>query len=189
MLDCGATASAAPEAVVRGLISSVLAQDRSTTVEIDQSSRPYFRFGNGRWGRALCRVHLSSLITGERKTFSLYMLPNPAEYFQADFDKNTLVPVLIGMDHLGPRGVGMMIDFTTGLAMNTQESNPSIFQLETNTKGHYVLDVVQYLTHGRVNHEGHAHIKVRGGPPTSSPVGEHSYIELNTAFFDLTAAC
>ena len=32
MLECGATASAAPEAVVRGLISAVLAKDRSTTV-------------------------------------------------------------------------------------------------------------------------------------------------------------
>ena len=116
------------------------------------------------------------------------MLPNPAEHFQADFDKSTLVPVLIGMYHLGPRGVGMMIDFTTGLAMNAKEWNPSIFQLDTNNKGHYVLDVVQYLTQGRVNHEGHAHIRVRRGSSTSSPVGEHSYIELNTAFFDLTAA-
>lgn len=36
MLDCGATASAAPEAIV-----------------IDRSSRPYFRYGSGKWGRAL----------------------------------------------------------------------------------------------------------------------------------------
>ena len=188
VLDCGATASAAPEAVARGLISSVLAQDRSTTVEIDQSARPYFRFGNGRWGRALCRVHLSSSASGQRKTFSLYTLPNPAEYFQADFDKSSLVPVLIGMDHLGPQGVGMMIDFATGLAMNTKESSPSIFRLDVNKKGHYVLDVVQYLTQGCVNQEGHAHVVVQSGSTSSSPSMEHTAIELYTAFFDIAAA-
>ncbi|CAE7645969.1 unnamed protein product [Symbiodinium sp. KB8] len=60
MIDCGATASAAPEAVVKGLINAVLAQDRSAQIEMDQALRPYFRFGNGRWGRALCKMSAST---------------------------------------------------------------------------------------------------------------------------------
>ena len=61
MIDCGASKSAAPVAVVRGLISAALTQDKGAKIELEQS----VRFGNGRWGRALCRVHLR------------YALPNP----------------------------------------------------------------------------------------------------------------
>ena len=48
MIDCGATASAAPEAVVKGLIASILEKDYGARVDIDSNSRPYFRFGDGR---------------------------------------------------------------------------------------------------------------------------------------------
>ncbi|CAE7714188.1 unnamed protein product, partial [Symbiodinium microadriaticum] len=148
MLDSGATASAAPEAVVQSLVTAVLAQDRQARIELDQASRPYFRFGNGKWGRALCRVTIQSRASGHLRSFALYTLPNPAEYYQAQFDKSTLVPILIGMDFIGPEGVGMLIDFATGLAMFTKESSPEIFQLNVNSKGHYTLDLVQYLTRG-----------------------------------------
>ena len=47
MIDSGATASAAAEAVVKGLISAVLTQDRAAKIEFDQSAQPYFRFGMG----------------------------------------------------------------------------------------------------------------------------------------------
>ncbi|CAE7863759.1 unnamed protein product [Symbiodinium necroappetens] len=154
MIDCGATASAAPEAVVRGLISAVLTQDRGAKIELEQSARPYFRFGNGRWGRALCRVHLSSQVSGGHQHFSLYALPNPDNYYQDGLSKSSLVPVLIGMDYLGPHGVGMMIDFASGLAMNTKDTNPEPYRLQHNHKGHYVLDIVHHLTKGCVNHEG-----------------------------------
>ena len=83
MIDCGATASAAPVAVVRGLISAALTQDKGAKIELEQSARPYFRFGNGRWGRALCRVHLSKQVSGGRRRFSWYALPIPDTYYQA----------------------------------------------------------------------------------------------------------
>ena len=158
MLDCGATASAAPEAVVQGLISAVLSVDRGARVELDQASRPYFRFGNGKWGRALCRTHIYSDVSGVPRHFSLYTLPNPSEYYQSHFDKASLVPILVGMDFLGPQGTGMMIDFTTGLAMKTKESNPKIFQLDINKKGHLTLDIVHHLTRGHVRSTGQAHV-------------------------------
>ena len=50
MLDCGATASAGPEASVQRLIEAVLRQDKSATVTVDPNQRPYFRYGSGRWG-------------------------------------------------------------------------------------------------------------------------------------------
>ena len=83
MLDCGATASAAPEAVVKDLIGVILSHDKQAVIEVDQSSRPYFRFGDGRWGRALYRIHISSDVSGKTHNFALYALPNPAEYYQS----------------------------------------------------------------------------------------------------------
>ena len=77
MLDCGATASAAPEAVVQNLISTVLSHDPGARIELDQSARPYFRFGNGKWGRALCRVHLHSKISGSPSTLHCILFRTP----------------------------------------------------------------------------------------------------------------
>ena len=187
MIDCGATASAAPEAVVKGLISAVLTQDKGAKIEFEQSARPYFRFGNGRWGRALCRVHISSIVSGQHRYFSLYTLPNPDRYCHNQSDSSSLVPVLIGMDFLGPSGVGMMIDFSAGLAMNTKETSPEIYELSSNRKGHYVLDLVQYLTKGFSCHEGQAHVVVRSAATSASSPSEHLVLELGTAWFDMTA--
>ncbi len=188
MLDCGATASAAPEAVVQGLIGSVLAKDKSAKIEFDQSARPYFRFGNGRWGRALCRVHMSSRVSGQLQTFSLYTLPSPAEYYQSNFDKQTLVPLLIGMDFLGNKGTGLLIDFGTGLAMCTKEENPEIFQLEVNPKGHYIYDIVYHLTRGNTCMEGNAHVLVRRCPLGSEADMSQQMLELRTTWIDLNAS-
>ena len=72
--------------------------DKGAKIELEQSARPYFRFGNGHWGRALCRVHLCSHVSGQPQHFSLYALPNPDAYYNNDLDRSSLVPVLIGMD-------------------------------------------------------------------------------------------
>ena len=143
MIDCGAKASAAAEAVVQRRIAAVLTRDKGAKIEIEQTARPYFRFGNG---RAICRVHISSTVSGQHRSFSLYTLPNPDAYYQSDFEKSSLVSALISMDFLGPSAAGMMIDFATGLAMNTKEESPDIYVLSCNRKGHYVLAIVQYLT-------------------------------------------
>ncbi|CAE7227902.1 GIP [Symbiodinium sp. CCMP2456] len=188
MLDCGATASAGFEAVIQSLVTAVLAQDRGARIEVDQASRPYFRFGNGKWGRALCRVSLQSSISGQTRSFALYMLPNPSEYYQSQFDRSALVPILIGMDFLGPEGVGMMIDFASGLAMQTKETNPEIFKLDVNAKGHYVLDIVQHLTRGHRCDEGHALVIVRGSQSESHSPLSHQMLELWTAWIDLTVS-
>ena len=186
MIDCGATASAAPEAVLKGLIDAILTHDKGARIELDQSARPYFRFGNGRWGRILCRIHISSSISGRTKQFALYTLPNPPEYISSGFDKSSLVPLLVEMNHLGVKEVGMLIDFSIDLAMNTLEESPEIYQLEKNTKGHFSLDIVKYLTQGHPNLEGQPHILVRTATTSSNLQPEHQYLELGTIYMDMT---
>ncbi|CAE7295575.1 GIP [Symbiodinium sp. CCMP2592] len=188
LLDCGATASAAPEAVVQSLINAVLCHDKNARIDLDQSARPYFRFGNGKWGRAVCKVTLQSRASGSTRSFSLYTLPNPAEYYQSSFDKSALVPILIGMDFLGPNGVGMLIDFSTGLAMLSKESNPQVFQLCINQKGHYTMDIVHYLTNGQKCLEGQAHVVVRTTPTKETLDLSQQMLELWTAWIDLNVA-
>ena len=187
MLDSGATASAAPEAVVKGLVEAVLSRDRGARIDLEQYARPYFRFGNGKWGCALGRTTITSNVSGRVRKFSLYTLPNPSEYYSSHFDKASLVPVLIGMDFLGPSGMGLIIDFSTGLALHSKEDHPEIFHLKTNAKGHYVLDIVEFLTQGCVNHEGQAHLVVSSGVPTSTTTHAQHVLELGTVWFDLTA--
>ena len=104
----------------------------------------------------LYRVRISSSVSGKLRSFSLYALPNPKEFYQVGFDKATLVPILVGIDFLGKDCCGMLIDFTTGLAMSSQEEPPEAVQLTQNRKGHFLLDVCEYLTRGHVSHEGHA---------------------------------
>ena len=188
MLDSGATASAAPDAVVQGLISAVLSHDRNAKIELDQGARPYFRFGNGRWGRALCRVHISSSVSGTHRTFSLYTLPNPTEYYQAGFEKSALVPVLIGMDFMGHNGAGLMVDFSRGFAMFTSDPQPEIFKLDVNHKGHYTLDIVKYLTKGIRCDEGHPHVVVRAAPSPKASHSAHAVLDLGVVWFDLQAS-
>ena len=143
MVACGATASAGPELAVQGLIKAVVAQDHSAVIEVDQSARPYFRHGNGKWGRALYQVNISSAVSGETRNFKVYALPNPPELHAPGFQRSMLVPIRIGMDHLGQHGASMMIDFTTGLALNTLEDDPRPYQLRQNHKGHYVQGSAQ----------------------------------------------
>ena len=153
------TASAGPLVAVESLISSVLAKDRQANIEVQQSARPYFRFGNGQWGRALYRVVVTSNVSGYPQRFKLFALPNPPGLHHPDFDKNTLVPILVGMDHLGG-DTGMAIDFPTGMAMDSFKTDFQAYQLPSNKKGHYLLDIVEYLTRGRECLEGHATINI-----------------------------
>ena len=166
MLDCGATASAAPQAVVKDLIGAILSHDKQAVIEVDQSSRPYFRFGHGRWGRALYRLHISSDVSGQNYSLAIYALPNPSEFYKSNFDKNNLVPILIGMDFLGKQGQSMIVDFSTGLFVSTQEPNPQAERLQENRKGHFMLDLCHYLTRGHRRQEGHARVVVL--PPAVS---------------------
>jgi ribonuclease HI len=155
MLDCGATASAAPDLAVHGLIQAILAQDRGAKVDIQPYVRPFFRFGNGKWGQALYRATISSTVSGQHRSFSLFALPNPD-----DPSPNNLVPILIGMDHIGTSGCQMLVDFSLGYVIDGVDPQAELYQLKTNSKGHFVYDVVYHLTRGKSNQQGSAHVHV-----------------------------
>ena len=61
-------------------------------------------------------------------------------------NEKNLIPVLVGMDHLGSQGCQMLIDFGTGLGMDGVDEKPEIYQLHCKNKGHFVYDIVFQLT-------------------------------------------
>ena len=182
LLDCGATASAGPETSVQKLISSVLAQDHGARVTIAKYMRPFFRFGNGCWGQANFRVSISSTVSGSERTFHMYCLPDPK-----DGDKRNLVPVLLGMDHLSGKDApesALTIDFHTGLAIESMNPQPHVHQLPSNTKGHYVRDIVDYLTQGFKCEEGSPTIHVLEGTVQSAELQTLEFHPVE--FYDMT---
>ena len=70
------------------------------------------------------------------------------------------------MDHLSGRDSpesAMTVDFATGLALDSNNPKPDIYQLQSNSKGHYVRDIVYYLTQGFSNRNGTPSITVHEG--------------------------
>ena len=173
MLDCGATASAAPDIAVQGLIKAVLSQDSEARIDVEYM-RPFFRFGNGKWGQALYRVKITSHVSGQPRCFSLFSLPNP----DVMHEKN-LVPILVGMDHLGVHGCQMLVDFGTGMVMDGIDPSQETYQLNINSKGHLVYDILYHLTRGKSNHGGHATIHVI----TSALEKEATYLQFQPLEF------
>ena len=144
LLDSGATASAGPDASVRRLLQCLRRVDSQAVVETDLAKRPLFRFGSGKWGRALCQVRTTSSASGSPRTFHVFVLPNPEEFYESWFTPDQLVPILIGMDFLRPQG--LVMDFTDGMAQITSVTGSQPFFMSQNSKGHFVLDLVAFLT-------------------------------------------
>ena len=133
------------------------------------------------------QLTISSSASGTCHSFSLSALPNPPEYVH-DEHPSLLVPILVGMDYLGPRGVGSLVDFTTGLTLNTkEEENPDITQLPKNQKGRYVLDIVHHVARGHRRLQGNAHLVV-SSTATSTRQSDLQVLEFHPLpfYFDLT---
>lgn len=58
------------------------------------------------------------------------------------------------MDHIGSGGLQMMVDFSLGYVIDGVDPNPEIYQLHSNSKGHFVHDVVFHLTRGHSSKTG-----------------------------------
>ena len=58
VLDCGATETAGEVEAVQILVDAVKQGFSDSRVEVDSLDRPWFRFANGHWDRALSRVWL-----------------------------------------------------------------------------------------------------------------------------------
>ena len=180
MVDSGATASAGPQASVERVFQSLRQVDHEAQMHLDPERRPWFRYGSGKWNRALGEVSLKSSMSGVEHVFKVFALPNPPEYHEPWFDDSLLVPILIGMDFLGAQGVGMVIDFTDGYswAAMTPGSSPQI--LKRSSKGHFVLDLVEFLT----DHPGVALEK--SSKKSVQFVNHAEILELHPLFFSLS---
>ena len=142
MLDCGATASAGPEASVKRMIGKLREYDSNLVVSLNFEKKPFFRYGSGRWGRALYQAEISSSQDPNR-CFSVYALPNPDEYYEPNFKEYMLVPILVGMDYLAK--VGLILDFVDGHAVHGTDPHAKPFNMKKNAKGHFMVDVAEYL--------------------------------------------
>ena len=142
MLDCGATASAGPEASVKKLIARLRELDEQLMVTIDLERRPFFRYGSGRWGQAM---YLTTIQTSKdpSKFFEVFALPNPTEYYQKSFKEHMLAPILVGMDFLSK--VVLILDFKDGCAVFGAHNQSEPFTMPKNSKGHFMVDIGQYL--------------------------------------------
>ena len=156
-------------------MAAVLSADRQAEVEVRQSDRPDFRFGNGWCGRALYKAVISSKVGGIQRHFGWYAFPSPSELHRPGFDKLTLVPILIGMDHLSGPQSSMTVDFMTGMALDSSGEKPAIYQLKANRKGHDVLDIIYFLTRGCTSKEVHPRVHVVKHAP--SAVTENKFIQ------------
>ena len=76
MLDCGATASAGPEASIKALLGHLRHQDPNILVSLNYDKCPFFRYGSGSWGQALYQVTITSSSNPSR-LFMAYACPIP----------------------------------------------------------------------------------------------------------------
>ena len=167
MLDSGATCSAGPEGSINRLIAAVLERDHKAAVTVDAQKRPKFRYGSGKWGKALYQVTISSSLSSN--SFQAFALPDPEESKEPWFEESTmLVPVLVGMDFIYSNG--MIIDFHDGHTICAAQEQPRPFHLPRNNKGHYMVDLVDFLTEGDLCHEGHPQIHVLVEDGTASTI-------------------
>ena len=179
MLDTGATCSAGPESSIKKMIAAVLEKDSKAKLTFDMKKRPRFRFGSRRWGRALYKVTMSSSLSPA--SFSAYALPDPEEVGEPWFHEGLLVPVLIGMDFI--HNHGLIVDFNDGFSVCSKHRNAQPFHLHRNEKGHYMLNIADFVTNGKSCDEGSPEIHVLLDEDVSEAQFRHS-LSLSTLMFE-----
>ena len=125
LVDTGATATAGGKQAVKDLCKALVAARPNVKLDIFQSARPWFRFGNGKWGRALYKVTITDVSTNV--SMSIYALP------AVD------VPVLTGMKEL--RGLQAILNCSTGACV--LKGKP--MTLMKNQKEHLIVDYLKHI--------------------------------------------
>ena len=121
VVDTGATVTAGGHEAVQSLITRLAKVRPDLKVTLFEGDRPYFRYGSGRWGRALFKAQLEF---GNVK-FSVYSLPSEK------------VPVLVGMRELGEMDVILHCRTSRAIVSGTPR------QLEVNSKGHALFNFAE----------------------------------------------
>ena len=125
LVDTGATATAGGKQAVQDLCKALVSSRPNLEVTVFETARPWFRFGNGKWGRALYKVTLKDPTSDV--SMSIYALP------AVD------VPVLTGMKEL--QHLNCVINCTTGACII--QGRP--MQLQKNSKEHLIIDYKEHI--------------------------------------------
>ena len=125
LVDTGATATAGGKQAVKDLCKALVSARPNLDVTVFEAARPWFRFGNGRWGRALYKITLNDKIN--HVSISLYALPAVG------------VPVLTGMKEL--RGLQAILNCETGACV----LNGKPVFLKKNHKEHLIIDYLEHI--------------------------------------------
>ena len=123
VLDCGATETAGGVEAVQILVDAVKQGFSDSRVEVDSLDRPWFRFANGHWGRALSRVCLLTPMGW----ISIYTLE--AEN----------VPVLAGMNLLGNHDISFR---RNEFSVYDPEGHARSVPLRPSPSGHRILNLL-----------------------------------------------
>ena len=126
LVDTGATATAGGQTAVERLCAAVVATRPDARILVQEHERPYFRYGSGKWRRALYKVE----IVCDQSVFAVYALPSEG------------VPVLIGMREL------KVMDVLLGCASGRCLIAKKMFPLRSTPKGHLVMDIVKRVFSG-----------------------------------------
>ena len=120
VVDTGATATAGGRWAVQQLCQVILKNRPGSTADVytGASDRPWFRYGDGKWGRALFRV----TITYGDTRLTVYSLPSPG------------VPVLTGMREL--RALKALLGCVDGRSLIMGKPTT----LRRSRKNHLILD-------------------------------------------------
>ena len=121
VVDTGATATAGGRWAVQQLCTAVMNNSPDTSMRVYMDERPWFRFGNGRWGQALFKVVLQH----QNLSMTIYSLPSPG------------VPVLLGMRELDT------LDAILGTKTGRCIINGKQTILRRTSKKHLVLDFLK----------------------------------------------
>ena len=121
IIDTGATASAGGQWAVQALCKTVMRELPEATMQVFTSDRPWFRYGNGKWGQALYKVVLKH----QGIELPIFSLPSPG------------VPVLTGMREL------MKLDALLGCKGGKCLINGFQRELKVTKKRHLLIDYVQ----------------------------------------------
>ena len=144
-------------------------------------NRPRFRYGSGKWEKAVFQLQIQSSVTG--RTLNAFALPNPEEVNEEWFQDHMLVPVLVGMDFL--RGNGMIVDFSDGLSVCTAHEGAQPFHLPMNHKEHYMIDFAEFLVDGKEDLQGHPEINIIFYEEFQEAVEQQQFLDMFPLTFDL----
>jgi len=143
LIDTGATATAGGKNAVRDLCKALVTARPDLKIDIHEQSRPWFRFGDGRWCRALYRVTTCNYCISDKRSHvdvSIYALPAQG------------VPVLTGMREL--QSMNAILNCSSGRCL--LYGRP--VELQKNPKNHLILDYLEhvFLDNDHVIHEPNA---------------------------------